>query len=253
MLVGSHGARLRQGDVVLIWGAAGGLGTYAVQMVKNGGGTPIGIVSSECKAEAVRRLGCDIVINRNDIGLTDDPSDNPNKVIEIGKRLGSLIRAQVGRDPDIVFEHTGRATFGISVFVVRRGGTVVTCGSSSGYQHVFDNRYLWMKLKTVIGSHAANLQEACECTRLIAQGRIVPAMSAVYPLAEVGEACRQVQTNQHIGKVAVLCLAPEPGLGVTDPALRDRIGQEGRATWEEKASTVAAAASASAGRTTTTP
>ncbi|MEE1803273.1 crotonyl-CoA carboxylase/reductase [Streptomyces sp. JV176] len=226
MLVGEHGARIKQGDAVLIWGAAGGLGAYAVQFVKNGGGIPIGVVSSPAKADAVRRLGCDIVIERSEIGLDDDPSDDPARVIETGKRLGSIIRGHIGRDPDVVFEHVGRATFGISVFVVRRGGTVVTCGSSTGYHHVFDNRYLWMKLKRVIGSHIANLQEQWECGRLIDAGRVVPTMSALYPLAEVGEATRLVQTNAHRGKVSVLCMAPEPGLGVTNPELRARIGVE---------------------------
>jgi crotonyl-CoA reductase len=225
MLVGEHGARLKQGDVVLIWGAAGGLGGYAVQFVKNGGGIPVGVVGSRAKAEALRRLGCDIIVQRAEIGLDDDAAYDPVSTIEIGKRLGSIIRERVGRDPDIVFEHVGRATFGISVFVVRRGGVVVTCGSSSGYRHEFDNRYLWMKLKRIIGSHAANLQEQWECGRLIESGRIVPTMSEVYALSEVGEACRQVQTNAHIGKVAVLCLAPEEGLGVTDPDLRSRIGE----------------------------
>jgi crotonyl-CoA reductase len=226
MLVGDRGARLKQGDVVLIWGAAGGLGGYAVQFVKNGGGIPVGVVGSEAKAEVLRRLGTDVIVTRDEIGLTDDPSDDPDRVLEIGKRLGRLVRERAGRDPDIVFEHVGRATFGVSVFVVRRGGTVVTCGSSTGYQHVFDNRYLWMRLKRVIGSHVANLQEAVECNRLIASGRIVPTMSAVYPLAEVAEACRVVQANHHVGKVAVLCMAPEPGLGVTDPELRARVGEE---------------------------
>lgn len=226
MLVGEHGARLKQGDVVLIWGAAGGLGGYAVQFARNGGAIPVGVVGSPGKAEALRRLGCDIVITRAEIGLDDDPADDPGKVIEIGKRLGSIIRERAGRDPDIVFEHVGRATFGISVFVVCRGGVVVTCGSSSGYQHVFDNRYLWMKLKRVIGSHVANLQEQWECNRLIGMGRVMPTMSAVYPLAEAAEATRMVQTNSHIGKVAILCMAPRPGLGVTDSALRAKIGQE---------------------------
>lgn len=226
MLVGEHGARIKQGDVVLIWGAAGGLGGYAVQFTRNGGAIPVGVVGSARKAEALRRLGCDIVITRAEIGLDDDPADDPDRVISIGKRLGSIIRERAGRDPDIVFEHVGRATFGISVFVVRRGGAVVTCGSSSGYQHVFDNRYLWMKLKRVIGSHVANLQEQWECNRLIGMGRVMPTMSAVYPLAEAAEATRVVQTNNHIGKVAILCMAPRPGSGVTDPALRARIGEE---------------------------
>lgn len=226
MLVSDRGARMKQGDVVLIWGAAGGLGGYAVQFVKNGGGIPVGIVGSAHKAEVLHRLGCDIVISRDEFGLDGDPSDDPDEVLTIGKRLGSIIRQRVGRDPDIVFEHVGRATFGISVFVVRRGGVVVTCGSSSGYQHVYDNRYLWMKLKRVIGSHVANLQEQWEANRLIEAGKIVPTMSVVYGLAEAAEATRLVQENRHIGKVGVLCMAPEPGLGVTDPGLRARIGAD---------------------------
>lgn len=225
MLVGQHGARMKQGDAVLIWGAAGGLGAYAVQFVRNGGGIPIGVVGSARKADVLRLLGCDIVIDRADIGLDDTAGDDPTRVLDAGKRLGSIIREHIGRDPDIVFEHVGRATFGVSVFVVRRGGVVVTCGSSSGYQHLYDNRYLWMKLKRVIGSHVANLQEQVETNRLIAGGGIVPTMSAVHQLADVGAAARAVQTNEHIGKVAVLCAAPERGLGVTDPQLRASIGE----------------------------
>ncbi|MFI6096926.1 crotonyl-CoA carboxylase/reductase [Lentzea sp. NPDC051213] len=226
MLVSDRGARMKQGDVVLIWGAAGGLGGSAVQFVRNGGGIPIGVVSSERKAEALKALGCDIVINREQLGLGDDIADDPERVLEVGRRLGSIIREKVGRDPDIVFEHTGRATFGVSVFVVRRGGVVVTCGSSTGYQHVFDNRYLWMKLKRVIGSHGANLQEVWDTNRLIELGHIAPTMSAVYPLEEVAEATRLVQTNRHLGKIAVLCMAPGRGLGVTNPELRSRIGED---------------------------
>ncbi|MGX8910016.1 crotonyl-CoA carboxylase/reductase [Streptomyces netropsis] len=226
MLVSDRGARMKQGDIVLIWGAAGGLGAYAIQFVKNGGGVPVAVVSSERKAEAVRALGCDIVINRAELGITNDLSDDPQQVIEAGKRLGKLIIERAGREPDIVFEHTGRATFGISVFVARRGGTVVTCGSSSGYQHSFDNRYLWMRLKKIIGSHAANLQEQWETHRLFERGDVVPAMSAVYPLADAAEACRVVQTSRQVGKIAVLCMAPRTGLGVTDPELRARIGED---------------------------
>ncbi|MFB8249581.1 crotonyl-CoA carboxylase/reductase [Streptomyces sp. NPDC055952] len=224
MLVGDNGARIKQGDIVLVWGATGGLGAYAVQMVKNAGGIAVGVVGSPHKAEALRRLGCDVVVDRNEIGMGGDAAPTPERTIELGKRLGREIRRQVGEDPHVVFDYVGRATFGISVFVVRKGGTVVTCGSSTGYDHHFDNRYLWMNLKRVIGSHAANLQEQAECNRLFRLGHLSPILSAVYPLDEIGEAARLVQTNRHIGKVGVLCLAPEEGLGVTDPALRERIG-----------------------------
>ncbi|EFC82755.1 crotonyl-CoA carboxylase/reductase [Parafrankia sp. EUN1f] len=225
MLVSDRGARIKQGDIVLIWGAAGGLGSYAVQFVRNGGGIPIGIVSSDDKAQLLRRLGCELVINREEIGLGGHPADN-DETIKLGKRLGRVIRAALGEDPHIVFDYIGRATFGISVFSVRRGGTVITCGSATGYQHVFDNRYLWMNLKRIIGSHAANLAEQAETMRLVSLGQTIPALSTVYPLAEVGEAARLVQRNQQVGKVGVLGLAPREGLGVTDEAARARIGVE---------------------------
>jgi crotonyl-CoA reductase len=226
MLVGEHGARMKQGDVVLIWGAAGGLGGYAVQFVRNGGGIPVGVVGSEAKAEAMRRLGCDVVVNRAELGLADSAADDPDQLVKIGRRLGTIIRERTGSDPHIVFDHVGRSTFGISTFVAGRGGVVVTCGSSSGYQHTFDNRYLWMKLKRIIGSHVANLQEQWEAARLVSLGRIAPTMSAVYPLAQTAEATRLVQENRHLGKVSVLCLAPERGLGVTDHELRAQIGED---------------------------
>lgn len=233
MLVGDQGARMKQGDVVLIWGAAGGLGGYAVQFVKNGGGIAVGVVGSPRKAEAIRRLGCDVVIQRAEFGLGErenrregaDAGD-PDELLATGRRLGAIIRDRAGRDPRIVFDYVGRATFGISTFVADRGGIVVTCGSSTGYQHTFDNRHLWMRLKRIIGSHGANLAEQWEVGRLFALGRIAPTMSAVYPLAEAAEAVRLVQANKHIGKVAVLCLAPEPGLGVADHELRARIGED---------------------------
>jgi crotonyl-CoA reductase len=223
MLVSDRGARMKQGDVVLIWGATGGLGSYAVQLVRNGGGIPVGVVGDGSKVEAARRLGCEAVLDRTALGLS---AEEPDDVLAAGKRLGRAVRAAVGEDPHIVFEHVGRATFGLSVFAVRRGGTVVTCGSSTGYVHQFDNRYLWMKLKRIIGSHGANLHEMAELNRLVALGRVQPVVSEVYPLAETADAARLVQTNRHVGKVAVLALAPKPGLGVTDPDLRARVGED---------------------------
>lgn len=216
MLVSDRGARMTQGDVVLIWGAAGGLGAYAAQLVRNGGGIAVGVVGSEEKAERARAFGCHAVINRAEIGLTGTAPADPAAV---GKRLGKRIRAAVGEDPHIVFEHVGRATFGVSVFVVRRGGAVVTCGSSTGYLHEFDNRYLWMRLKRVIGSHGANLQEQAAVARLLDLGHIRPALSVTYGLQDTAEAARLVQTNRHTGKVGVLALAPRTGLGKRSAAL----------------------------------
>ena len=79
--------------------------------------------------------------------------------------------------------------------------------------HEYDNRYLWMNLKRIIGSHFANYRESWEANRLIAKGMIHPTLSQTYPLEEAGQAALDVHRNPHQGKVGVLCLAPEEGLG----------------------------------------
>ncbi len=227
MLIGAHGARVKLGDVVLIWGATGGLGAYAVQLVLRAGGVPVGIVNSQEKAELLEQLGCRHIINRQELGFEDGRAGEGDGAdsVERWRALGAAIRRRTGEDPHVVFEHVGRQTFGASVFVARRGGTVVTCGSSTGYAHHYDNRYLWMKLKRIIGSHGANYQESVEANRLLELGLVVPALSRVHPLNHVAEATRSVQLNTHSGKVGVLCLAPKEGLGIQDHALREQIGE----------------------------
>ncbi|MEV5570410.1 crotonyl-CoA carboxylase/reductase [Spirillospora sp. NPDC052269] len=222
MLVGTHGARMKQGDVVLVWGATGGLGSFATQLVLNGGGIPVAVVSSEEKAEIVRAQGCEHVIDRTRLDLGEGGLRNP----KAGRILGEAIRGLVGEDPGIVFEYLGRETFGTSVYVAKRGGKIVTCGSSTGYRHEYDNRFLWMRLKSIIGSHGFNYHEAVQVNRLFGLGMIHPTLSRTYALSEAGEATRAVQTNEHVGKVAVLCGATAEGQGVENPALRERIGEE---------------------------
>ncbi|QFU87012.1 crotonyl-CoA carboxylase/reductase [Amycolatopsis sp. YIM 10] len=219
-LVSRNGADMKQGDVVLIWGASGGLGSYATQFALNGGAIPVCVVSSPEKAEICRKMGAELVIDRNAEGYKFWKNEHEQDPKE-WQRFGAKIRELTGgEDPDIVFEHPGRETFGASVYAARKGGTIVTCASTSGYLHQFDNRYLWMNLKRIIGSHFANYRESYEANRLIAKGLIHPTLSKTYPLAETGQAALDVHRNAHQGKVGVLCLAPEEGLGVRDHELR---------------------------------
>jgi crotonyl-CoA reductase len=215
-LVSPNGAGMKLGDVVLIWGASGGLGSYATQMAIASGATPICVVSSPEKAAICRSMGAELVIDRNVEAYRfwkDEHTQDPRE----WKRLGAKIRQLTGgKDPDIVFEHPGRETFGASVFVTRRGGTIVTCASTSGFMHEYDNRYLWMNLKRIIGSHFANYREAWEANDLINRGLIHPTLSKVYSLDNVGQAAYDVHHNLHQGKVGVLALAPDAGLGVTN-------------------------------------
>ena len=96
----------------------------------------------------------------------------------------------------------------------------MTCASTSGYMHEYDNRYLWMNLKRIIGSHFANYREAYEANRMVARGMIHPTLSKTFSLEDAGAAAYEVHRNLHQGKVGVLCLAPQAGLGVSDPELR---------------------------------
>jgi crotonyl-CoA reductase len=225
-LVSRNGAGMKQGDVVLIWGASGGLGSYATQYALNGGAIPICVVSSPEKADICRAMGAELVIDRNAEGYKfwkDENTQDPKEWQRLGKKIRELTG---GDDVDIVFEHPGRETFGASVYVTRKGGTIVTCASTSGFMHEYDNRYLWMNLKSIVGSHFANYREASEANRLIAKGMIHPTLSKVFPLEEAGQAAYEVHRNAHQGKVGVLALSPEPGLGVTDPELRARVEPE---------------------------
>jgi crotonyl-CoA reductase len=79
-----------------------------------------------------------------------------------------------------------------------------------------------MNVKRIIGSHFANYREAWAANRLIERGRIHPTLSKTYPLEQTGQAAYEVHRNTHQGKVGVLCLAPTEGLGVRDPAMRER-------------------------------
>jgi crotonyl-CoA reductase len=221
-LVSRNGADMKQGDTVLVWGASGGLGSYATQLALNGGATPVCVVSSADKAQICRAMGAELVIDRREEDYrfwSDEHTQDQREWRRFGARIRELTG---GDDPDIVFEHPGRETFGASVFVARKGGTIVTCASTSGYLHEYDNRYLWMSLKRIIGSHFANYREAWEANRLIAKGLVHPTLSKTHALDQTPQAVFEVHRNLHQGKVGVLCLSPEQGLGVRDHDLRER-------------------------------
>jgi len=225
MLVSNNAATMKQGDIVLIWGATGGLGSYAVQLVLNGGGIPVGVVSSADKVQLLKEMGCEAVIDRRAEDFRFWADEHTQDEAE-WRRFGKCIRDLVGEDPDIVFEHPGRQTMGASVFAAKRGGTIVTCAATSGYMIEYDNRHLWMKLKQIVSSHFANYGEAWLMNRLIDRGAIQPTLSASFDLDHVADATRLVHHNEHEGKLGIRCLSPAPGLGITDQEKRARIGED---------------------------
>jgi len=222
MLVGNHGAQMRQGDVVLVWGAATGVGGFATQYVLNGGGIPVCVVSGAERVEAVRKMGAELVIDRKAEGFEfwKDGKQDFGTIRAFGKRIRDLTG---GYDPDIVVEHPGRATFGASVYVAAKGGKIVTVASTTGYTHEFDNRFLWINLKQIIGSHLGNYDEAYRANRLVHQGMIQPMLSEVFPFEQAGEAVAKMRENQHSGKLGILSLSPKTGLGVKDETKRAKL------------------------------
>jgi crotonyl-CoA reductase len=225
MIVSQHAGDMRQGEAVLIWGATGGIGGYAVQYVLNGGGIPVGVVSSPERAELLHEMGCEHVIDRKEKGYRFWKDEHTQDEAE-WRRLGKDIRSLIGKDVEMVFEHPGRQTFGASVFAAARGGRIVTCAATSGYMIEYDNRHLWMKLKRIVSSHFANYAEAWRANQALIDGTVQPLLSKVYPLEETGAAALSVHKNEAEGKVGVLCLAPEEGLGIDDPEFREKVGEE---------------------------
>jgi crotonyl-CoA carboxylase/reductase len=211
---------LKAGQRVLIWGAAGGLGVFATQLCKIAGAHAVGVVSSPEKGELVERLGAVGYIDRGEFeGMMRGRDETPNEEKErfkVAREFSKRVREILGDAPDIVFEHVGRATFPTSVFVVKPFGKVVICAGTTGYHLDFDVRYLWMRQKEIVGSHFANAYECNKANELIESGQIRPVLWRTLGFEGVPEAHQLMRDNKHLGKIAVLVGADEPGQGRTE-------------------------------------
>jgi crotonyl-CoA carboxylase/reductase len=219
MLFGHHPHDLKPGQNVLVWGASGGLGSYAIQLINTAGANAIGIISDEDKRDFVLSLGAKGVINRKDFTCwgqmpkvnSPEYKDWFAEVRRFGKAIWDITGK--GNNVDMVFEHPGEATFPVSVFVVKRGGMIVICAGTSGFNLTMDARYLWMHQKRVQGSHFANLKQASAANELMRDRRLDPCMSEVFPWDEIPAAHMKMLRNDHKpGNMAVLVQAPRTGL-----------------------------------------
>jgi crotonyl-CoA carboxylase/reductase len=224
-------ARLQEGHRVLIWGAAGGLGVFATQLCKLSGADCLGVVSSADKGELVKSLGAVDYIDRNEFAgmmrTGDEDFDQEKARFKESRRFCKAVAEKLGGEPDIVFEHVGRATFPTSVLVVKPFGTVVICGATSGHTLDFDVRYLWMRQKRIIGSHFANAWECHRANELIEAGKVRPVLWRTLGFDQVAEAHQLMYENKHLGKIAILVGAETEGLGKTADgpgAIRAEVG-----------------------------
>ncbi|MGH6900179.1 MAG: crotonyl-CoA carboxylase/reductase [Geminicoccaceae bacterium] len=227
MLFGHAPHTLKPGQNVLVWGAAGGLGSMAIQVIAASGGNGIAVISDEDKREFVESLGAKGVIDRTrfacwgrlpDVDDADGYAAYMKKVREFGKEIWAFTGK--GNDVDIVFEHPGEATFPVSTFVVKRGGMVVICAGTTGYNLTLDARFLWMRQKRVQGSHFANLKQASAANDMVITRKVDPCMSEVFAWDDIPRAHDKMRRNQHKpGNMAVLVQAKRPGLRTLEEAI----------------------------------
>jgi crotonyl-CoA carboxylase/reductase len=228
MLFGHRPHILRPGHNVLVWGSSGGLGSMAVQLIATAGANAIGVISDEEKRDFVLSLGAKGVVNRKKFNCWGqlppvggpDFGDYMKECRAFGKAIWEITGK--GNDVDFVFEHPGEQTFPVSCFVVKRGGMVVFCAGTTGYNITFDARFVWMRQKRIQGSHFANLLQASQANQLMIERRIDPCMSEVFSWHDIPRAHTKMMKNQHKpGNMAVLVQAKRPGLRTLEDAIEE--------------------------------
>ena len=226
MLFGHHPHELKPGQNVLVWGASGGLGSYAIQLANTAGANAIGVISDESKRQFVMDQGAKGVINRKEFNcwgqLPTVNSPEYNEWLKEARKFGKAIWDITGKgvSVDMVFEHPGEATFPVSTLVVKKGGIVVICAGTSGFNCTFDVRYMWMHQKRLQGSHFANLKQAASANRLMCERRLDPCMSEVFTWDEIPAAHIKMLRNEHKpGNMSVLVQAPKTGLRTLEDVL----------------------------------
>ncbi|MEO2094653.1 MAG: zinc-binding dehydrogenase, partial [bacterium] len=179
-------AQVKAGNTVLVWGASGGTGSFALQLCRVLGLRSIAVTSTEAKAEFCRGMGAEEVIR----GDCED----------VHQRVREMTR---GRGVDIVFDHVGETVWPISIECLAWGGKLVICGATEGFEPRIDLRYLWNKQLSFLGSHIGTHREWMECLKLVEQRKIHPPVTQTFPLSECIAAQKLMEDRQIMGKIAI--------------------------------------------------
>jgi 2-desacetyl-2-hydroxyethyl bacteriochlorophyllide A dehydrogenase len=180
-------AKVKPGEDVLVIGVSSGVGTAAVQISKLLGARVIATTSSEEKALKAKQLGADDVINYR-----------KQNVLEEVRRLTEK------KGVEIVFDHVGKSVWEESIKCLTKGGRLVTCGATSGYDAVTDLRYVFYKQLQILGSSMGKKGDLITIMKLIERGKLKPVIDRVLPLSDVREAHRIVEEGKHFGKIVLL-------------------------------------------------
>src|SRR5712692_5589477 len=180
-------ARVQPGEDVLIHAAGSGVGSLGIQIAKLRGARVIATASSDAKLTKARELGADETVN-----YTRD--DWPKEV----KMLTN------GRGVDVVFEHTGAATWPGSIVSLKKGGRLVTCGATSGYDARTDLRQVFYRHLTILGSMMGSKAELLSAMNFIRTGQICAVVDQTMPLAEARKAHELMEDRAQFGKLVLM-------------------------------------------------
>jgi alcohol dehydrogenase len=186
--------RVAIGEKVLILGASGGVGTCCVFLGKMAGARVIACASREDKLERLKDMGADDLINY----------ESHDFVAEVHRRFGKPHRRGYEGGVDVVVNYTGGDTWVRSLRCLRRGGRLLTCGATAGYDPPEDIRFIWTFELQVLGSNGWTRADLEALLAMVEDGRLKPAIDRVLPLAEAREGVRLLEDREVIGKVVVV-------------------------------------------------
>jgi NADPH:quinone reductase-like Zn-dependent oxidoreductase len=179
-------AAIRPGQTVLVLGANSGVGIAAIQIAKLFNATVITTAGDERKAQKARELGADYVINHYE------------------QKIGDEVRKLTGKaGVDIVIEHVGTATWNESFKALKQGGTLVTCGATTGFDAHIDLRFLFSRQLALLGSYMGTMGELREVLKHVFAGKLKPVVDSTFPLREIRAAHEYLEKSQMFGKVVL--------------------------------------------------
>lgn len=221
MLFGWQPHTAQEGDVVLVWGGSGGVGSQAIQLAKHVGAIPVAVVSDDVRGEYCKKYGAAGYINRRDFSHWGIPphwddekgqAEWSSQARAFGKKIWDIVGER--SNPAIVIEHPGETTIATSMFVCAPGGMTVICAGTTGYSASVDLRYLWVLQKRLQGSHGTNDEQARAYNQLIIDGVIDPCLGEVLAFDELPRAHYDMGEGLDVlGNRAALIGAAQPGLG----------------------------------------
>ena len=221
MLNGWQGNTVQEGDLVLVWGGSGGLGTQASQLVKAAGGRAVAVVSGDDRGAFAMKHGAIGYLDRRKYDhwgippLVDDAEGQKawtTGARQFGKDLWSVVGGR--EEPAIVFEHPGAATIPTSIFLCQPGGMVVICAGTTGFDAMVDLRYHWTRQKRFQGSHGTNDEQAYAYNDMVRNAQIDPAVGRVLPFTDIPRAHAEMGRGEEVfGNTVHLIGAENPEAG----------------------------------------